>query len=58
MEEPENFEQEENDGDDSCPKCGREYDEVDHEYQICHHCRFNNNGLDMRAVRNGELGFK
>ena len=30
--------------DDCCPKCGREYDEIDYEYQICHRCKFNNNG--------------
>ena len=28
--------------DDSCPNCGREYDETDHEYQICHICHFEN----------------
>lgn len=28
--------------DDSCPRCHREYDEIDREYQICHHCKFNN----------------
>lgn len=26
-----------------CPNCNREYDEVNHEYQICHICKFNNN---------------
>lgn len=26
-----------------CPKCNREYDEIDYEYQICHRCGFNNN---------------
>jgi len=30
-------------GDIDCPNCGREYDEVDFEYQICHHCKYNNN---------------
>jgi hypothetical protein len=29
--------------DENCPNCGREYDEIDWEYQICHHCKFNNN---------------
>jgi hypothetical protein len=28
--------------DEFCPCCGREYDEVDYEYQICHYCKFNN----------------
>lgn len=23
-----------------CPKCGREYDEIDQDYQICHHCGY------------------
>lgn len=23
-----------------CPKCGREYDEIDYEYQICHLCKY------------------
>ena len=23
---------------DFCPKCGREYDDIDYEYQICHYC--------------------
>lgn len=27
---------------DICPNCHREYDEVDHEYQICHLCGFDN----------------
>lgn len=30
-------------GDLNCPNCGREYDEIDYEYQICHLCGFNNN---------------
>ena len=29
--------------DENCPCCGREYDEIDYEYQICHFCKFNNN---------------
>jgi len=29
--------------DDVCPNCFEEYDEIDHEYQICHICGFNNN---------------
>lgn len=29
--------------DDRCPNCGIEYDEIDFEYQICHHCKHNNN---------------
>ena len=33
-----------NDGlDDYCPSCRIEYDEVDREYQICHHCKYDNN---------------
>jgi len=24
----------------NCPCCGREYDEIDIDYQICHHCKF------------------
>lgn|SRR5574340_45679 len=24
-----------------CPNCGREYDEIDIDYQICHRCGFN-----------------
>lgn len=26
--------------DTNCPNCGREYDEIDYEYQICHHCAY------------------
>lgn len=26
---------------DNCPNCGEEYDEIDHEYQICHFCGYN-----------------
>lgn len=29
--------------DEHCPNCGEDYDGVDYEYQICHHCDFNNN---------------
>ncbi len=29
--------------DTNCPNCGREYDEIDDEFQICHYCGFNNN---------------
>lgn len=25
----------------NCPNCGREYDEIDFEYQICHRCKHN-----------------
>ena len=28
--------------DDSCPHCGREYDEIDYEYQMCHFCKYEN----------------
>ena len=28
--------------DEACPDCGREYDEIDYEYQICHHCKYEN----------------
>ncbi len=33
------FEEEES-GYDDCQNCGREFDEIDHEYQICHYCGF------------------
>jgi predicted amidophosphoribosyltransferase len=26
---------------DFCPCCGRDYDEIDYEYQICHLCGYN-----------------
>jgi len=29
--------------DENCPNCGREYDEIDYEYQICHICDHINN---------------
>lgn len=29
--------------DEICPNCKREYDAIDIDYQICHHCNFNNN---------------
>ncbi len=25
-----------------CPNCGREYDDIDYEFQICHICGFDN----------------
>lgn len=28
--------------DDTCPYCSEDYDEIDYEYQMCHHCGFNN----------------
>lgn len=32
------------DGEDSlfdwCPKCGKQYDEIDREYQLCSHCKY------------------
>ena len=28
--------------DENCPHCGIEYDEIDYEYQICHHCKHEN----------------
>lgn len=31
---------------DTCPNCGNEYDEIDYEFQICHICKFNNNGKE------------
>lgn len=34
---------EEIEGDLNCPNCGKEYDEIDYEYQICHLCGYNNN---------------
>lgn len=32
----------------SCPYCGKHYDEIDYEYQICHVCGFDaeNDSLD------------
>lgn len=24
----------------TCPKCNRDYDEIDYEYQICHYCKW------------------
>lgn len=37
-----NWEDDQEDGSllDNCPNCGKEYDEIDYEYQICHHCRY------------------
>lgn len=35
-------------GDLDCPNCGREYDEIDFEFQICHFCKFNNNDPNSR----------
>lgn len=32
--------------DEQCPNCGKSYDEIDYEYQICRHCKFNNNKQD------------
>jgi len=29
--------------DETCPKCNRDYDEIDFEYQICNICKYNNN---------------
>lgn len=34
---------------DNCPCCGREYDEIDREYQICHYCKFNANVKEENA---------
>lgn len=28
--------------DNQCPACGRDYDEIDYEFQICHHCGHQN----------------
>ncbi|MBA7535878.1 hypothetical protein ES705_28137 [subsurface metagenome] len=25
-----------------CPNCGREYDDIDFDYQICHYCDYDN----------------
>lgn len=36
-EEPD-FEAEEKVGFTECPSCSKDYDEIDEEYQICHHC--------------------
>lgn len=30
-------------GDEDCPNCGKEYDEIDYDFQICHYCGFINN---------------
>lgn len=24
----------------NCPSCGREYDDIDFDYQICSHCKY------------------
>ena len=29
-----------------CPNCGKPYDEIDYEYQICHYCKFNANSTN------------
>lgn len=26
-----------------CPSCGKEYDEIDFDYQICNYCGYDNN---------------
>lgn len=31
--------------DEYCPNCGKEYDEIDFEYQICSHCDYDNNQI-------------
>ena len=41
--EDEEFEDEDRNMYDSCPNCGRAYDEIDFEYQICHFCKFDAN---------------
>lgn len=28
---------------DLCPNCGKWYDEIDREYQICHYCKYDSN---------------
>ena len=33
-------------GDDTCPNCHMEYDEIDYEYQICHICGYDNSTTD------------
>ncbi|HEY4148917.1 MAG TPA: hypothetical protein VGM41_08310 [Chitinophagaceae bacterium] len=35
-------EEEETKLDDCCPNCGRTYDEIDYEFQICHRCDYVN----------------
>lgn len=37
------YQNQENILDISCPNCKRQYDAIDIDYQICHHCNFNNN---------------
>lgn len=38
------YDADDNDGlDDNCPRCNREYDSIDREYQICHICGHVNN---------------
>ena len=29
--------------DQDCPNCGKHYDDIDYEYQICHICNHDNN---------------
>lgn len=36
------IDEEEDSLDQNCPNCGREYDEIDYDYQICHRCRYQN----------------
>ena len=31
----------ENQPHEDCPKCGRHYDDIDFDYQICSHCKYN-----------------
>jgi hypothetical protein len=41
--------------DDNCPNCGKEYDEIDKEFQICHLCGFNNNHKCEKRVQDIRL---
>lgn len=40
-----NHDQDDYDGDDTCPCCGKNYDEIDYEYQICHYCKHENDDV-------------
>lgn len=40
LDEPEDFDGGKNN---DCPNCGREYDDADADFLICHHCHWNEN---------------
>ena len=37
-----------------CPNCGISYDDIDYEYQICHHCHFNANQLNNQSIKQNQ----